>query len=144
MAVLPFLLADIPRTRKAQRAKPVLSPDASLSQRLIHRRLESGHRKIDSALIVGVDAKTWMWWERDDRAPYVHQYPAIIRYLGYAPWPEPVTLVEKLLAKRRRHGLSIRRAAKIAGVDEGTFGRWESGEWKPQPRSLPLIVEFLD
>lgn len=99
---------------------------------------------IDAAQIVGIDPKTWMWWERDEREPYVHQYPAIIRYLDYEPWPEPVTFGEQLLAKRRRHGLSIKRAAKIAGVDEGMFGRWESGEWKPQPRSLPLIAWFLD
>ncbi|WP_445214750.1 helix-turn-helix domain-containing protein [Brevundimonas sp. BR2-1] len=99
---------------------------------------------IDAAQIVGIDPKTWMWWERDEREPYVHQYPAIIRYLAYEPWPEPVTSGEQLLAHRRRHGLSIKRAAEIAGVDEGTFGRWESGEWKPQPRSLPLVARFLD
>lgn len=99
---------------------------------------------IDAAAVVGVDPKTWMWWERDEHAPYVYQYPAIIRYLGYEPWPEAATLGEKLLAQRRRLGLSIRRAAEIAGVDEGTFGRWESGEWKPQRRSMPTIVAFLN
>lgn len=99
---------------------------------------------VDAAAVADVDPKTWMWWERDERAPYVYQYPAIIQYLGYEPWSESVTLGEKLLAQRRRHGLSIKRAAEIAGVDEGTFGRWESGEWQPQPRSQPLIGAFLD
>lgn len=98
---------------------------------------------VDAAVVVGVDPKTWIWWERDERAPYVHQYPAIIQYLGYEPWPETVSLGEKLLAQRRRHGLSIKRSAEIAGVDEGTFRRWQSGEWKPQRRSLPLIGAFL-
>ena len=98
---------------------------------------------IDAAGVVGVHPKTWMWWERDEREPYVHQYPAIIQYLGYEPWLEAVSLEEKLLAHRRRHGLSIRRAADIAGIDEGTFGRWESGKWKPQRRSLPLIDAIL-
>ena len=98
---------------------------------------------VDAAAVAGVDPKTWMWWERDEREPYVHQYPAIIQYLGYEPWSEPGTLGEKLLAQRRRHGLSIKRAADITGVDEGTFGRWESGEWKPQRRSLPLIDSIL-
>ncbi|MDI1325566.1 MAG: helix-turn-helix transcriptional regulator [Brevundimonas sp.] len=98
---------------------------------------------IDAARIVGVDPKTWTWWEGDERAPYVHQYPAIIQYLGYEPWPEPQSLAEKLLAQRRRRGLSIKRAGELTGVDEGTFGRWESGEWQPQPRSLRLIGRFL-
>lgn len=84
-----------------------------------------------------------MWWERDERAPYVHHYPGIIRCFGYEPWPEPVTLGEKLLAERRRQGLSIKRAAEIVGVDEGTFGRWESGDWTPQRRSLLMIGAFL-
>lgn len=107
------------------------------------RRQVLGHRQIDAAAVVGVDPKTWMCWERDEREPYVHQYPAIIRYLGYEPWREANSLGEKLLARRRRYGLSIKRAAEIAGIDEGTFGCWESGEWRPQRRSLPLIDQFL-
>lgn len=98
---------------------------------------------LDAAAVAGVDPKTWMWWERSERAPHVHQYPTIIRYLGYEPWSEAGSLGEKLLAQRRRHGLSIKRAAEIAGVDEGTFGPWESGAWKPQRRSLPFIEAIL-
>lgn len=98
---------------------------------------------IDAASLAGVDPKTWMWWERDEHEPSVHQYPAIVRYLGYEPWPDVVTLGEKLLSQRRRHGLSIKRAADVLGVDEVTFGRWESCRWKPQRRSLPNIHAFL-
>lgn len=107
------------------------------------RRRQNEHRMLDAARLVGVDLKTWMWWERDERQPYVHQYPGLIRYLGYEPWPEPITVGEKLRAQRRRRGLSIKSAAAAVGVDEGTFGRWESGAWKPQPRSLPIIDRFL-
>lgn len=98
---------------------------------------------VDAAAIACVDPKTWMWWEHDEREPYVHQYPAIIRYLGYEPWSEPHALTDKLLAQRRRLGMSIKRAAEVTGVDEGTFGRWESGEWQPQKQSLSLITAFL-
>lgn len=98
---------------------------------------------VDAAAIAGVDSKTWMWWERDGHQPYVYQYLSIIRYLGYEPWLEQVSLDVKLLAQRRRQGLSIKRAAEIAGVDEGTFGRWERSEWLPRRRFLPLILKFL-
>lgn len=84
-----------------------------------------------------------MWWEQDTRQPCVHQYPAIISYLDYEPWIRPVTLREQLLAARRRRGLSISAAATLIGVDEGTFGRWENGSWKPQPRSYATIKSFL-
>ncbi len=138
-----LLRLAIRRKIAIQRKTSVLLPDASLGQRLAFRRWELGHGMVDAAAIAGVDPKTWMWWERDEREPYVHQYPAIIPYLGYEPWPEAGSLGEKLLAQRRRHGLSIKRAADIAGVDEGTFGRWESGKWSPQQRSLPLVGAFL-
>lgn len=121
----------------------MLEADASLGRMLQVRRQVLGHRQIDAAAIVGVDPKTWMWWEQDMRQPYVHQYPVIIRYLGYEPWSEPTGLGDRLLAERRRRGLSIKQAAERAGVDEGTFGRWENETWRPQPRSWPLISTFL-
>lgn len=55
---------------------------------------------VDAAQLADVDVKTWMWWERGEREPYVHRYPTIIQDLDYEPWPEPVTFGEKLLAKR--------------------------------------------
>jgi hypothetical protein len=42
-----------------------------------------------------------MFWERDERGPFVSAYPAVIRYLGYEPWDEPTTLGDVLLAERR-------------------------------------------
>lgn len=125
------------------RPKPTLSENATLGERLRFKRLELGHRITDAATVVGVDPKTWMWWERDEKLPFVNQYPGIIRYLGYEPWSDPTSLGEQLLAVRRRLGLSIKRASEMAGVDEGTFARWESEEWKPQSRSLRTISDFL-
>ena len=127
-----------------RRKEAVLEAGASLGRQLQVRRQVLGHRQMDAAAVVGVDPKTWMWWEQDTRQPYVHQYPAIISYLGYEPWREPVKLGDCLLAVRRRRGLSIKRASELTGVDEGTFGRWESGKWEPQPRSLDCIRRFLD
>jgi len=92
---------------------------------------------------MGVDPKSFMWWERDIRTPGDRFYPALIQYLGCEPWGESVTLGEKLKAERRRRGLSIDRAAEVMGVDEGTFGRWERGEWKPQSQSMRAISNFL-
>lgn len=138
------MLPGLKHVLKVRRPGADLPEDPTLGERLRHRRSELGLRRIDVAQMLDVDEKTLMWWERDERPPKVHQYPAIIRYLKGEPWPETATLGEKLLAQRRRHGLSTKRAAEIVGVDEGTFGRWESGEWNPQRRSLPRIASFLD
>ena len=121
----------------------MLEASASLGRQLQVRRQVLGHRQIDAAAIVGVDPKTWMWWEQDTRQPYVHQYPAIIRYLRYEPWPEAVDLGENLLAQRRRHGISVSRASQVISVDEGTFSRWERGTSRLSRKSLVLLSMFL-
>lgn len=54
--------------------------------------------------------------------------PAIIRFLGYNPFPEPTNIPERLLAKRRAMGWSIEDAAGQLGVDAGTWGAWECGQ----------------
>lgn len=84
-----------------------------------------------------------MWWERDEREPFVSAYPAIIQFLGYEPWPEPTTLAEALKVERRRRGLEIRAAAALASADEGTWRRWERGEWKPTRRTAAALAVSL-
>lgn len=128
----------------ARKPELAIEDGDTLGARLLRRRRELRLRRADAAAIIGIDAKSLMWWERDVRPPGDRFYPALIRYLGFEPWPEPVTLGDRLKAERRRRGLSIERAAEVVGVDEGTFGRWERGEWKPQTRSMPVIEEFLD
>lgn len=85
-----------------------------------------------------------MRWERDEREPSVEAFPGIIDFLGYEPWPFPVTLGDALVAERRRRGLAVAHAAKLAGIDPGTWGRWERSEWKPTKLSLPAINAFLN
>ena len=92
---------------------------------------------------MGVAVETLGNWENGHSQPEDRLYPTVIRYLGREPWREPVSLSDALVAERRRRGLSIAGAAIVVGVDEGTLGRWGSGEWKPQARSWPKIEQFL-
>jgi hypothetical protein len=91
---------------------------------------------------LGVKVDTYLLWERDEHDPTVWYYPAIFAFLGYDPFPEPVTLPEKITSKRRCLGLPIKKAAARTGVDEGTFPRWEDGTWKPR-MSQQAVREFL-
>lgn len=94
--------------------------------------------------MLGCDEKSLMWWEQDAREPLPRFYPAVIQFLGREPWVEPPSLPERLQGERLRRGLTIEEAAEVVGVDEGTYGRWERGERKPQPHSLTLVAAFLD
>lgn len=98
---------------------------------------------MEAAERMGVDPKTLMWWERDEKVPFVRAYPALIAFLGYEPWEEPATLAAALLAERRRRGLSRKMAASTLGVEESTFWRWETGQWKPMRRAANAVTAFL-
>jgi transcriptional regulator with XRE-family HTH domain len=112
------------------------------------RRQELGFMQKQVAARLSVNTRTYFLWEHDRTVPTVRYYPAILGYLGYDPFPCPTTLPAQLASKRRELGLSIKRAAELLGVDEGTFARWESGEWKPRMsnevvrRLLALPREF--
>ena len=72
-----------------------------LARHLQVRRQILGHQRHQAARIVEVDSKTWSSWETGVREPFVHQYPAILRYLEYEPWPPPTCLAEALLAEAK-------------------------------------------
>ena len=92
---------------------------------------------------MGVNTWTYLLWEQDRTEPVVRYYPAIFAFLGYDPFPPPRTLPEQIASQRRRLGLPIKKAAKLVGVDEGTFARWENGAWTPR-MSKSAVTVFLD
>jgi hypothetical protein len=92
---------------------------------------------------MSVNTWTYLLWEQDRHVPTVRYYPVIFQFLGFDPFPSPTTLPQRLAAKRRHHGLTIKEAARRVGVDEGTFRRWESGEWNPR-MSGEVVQRFLD
>ncbi|UTP39748.1 helix-turn-helix domain-containing protein [Phenylobacterium sp. LH3H17] len=120
-----------------------LQADTALSARLRLRRRELGLLQVEAARLMGVNEWTYTNWEKAYYEPLDRFYPAIIGFLGYEPWPEPTTLGEALQAERRRRGLPVKRAAALVGVDEGTWSRWERGEWKPMTRARDVIDAFL-
>ena len=81
-----------------------------------------------AATLLEVNTWTVRNWEKGHTEPPIASIPAIIRFLGYDPFPEPKTVAERLLAKRREMGWSIERAASVVGVDPGTWRKWESGK----------------
>lgn len=115
----------------------------TLGSRLKRRRIQLGLRQKDVAPQLGVGEHTLVDWERDQSAPYVSYYPAIIAFLGFEPWDEPETLGERLRAERYRRGWSIALSAARLGVDEGTFAGWESERRTPTRKSREAYQRFL-
>jgi transcriptional regulator with XRE-family HTH domain len=133
----------VPLHLRAQKPEWEQDQGDSLGAHLRRRRRALGLQRSEAAKLLGADERSLMFWERDEREPVVSAYPAVIEYLGYEPWPAPMSLGHALLAVRRRKGLEVRKAAALAGVDEGTWRRWERGEWKPTRRTLPRLDALI-
>jgi DNA-binding XRE family transcriptional regulator len=90
-----------------------------------------------------VDPTSVLNWEKGKTEPPVKLWPSILRFLGYDPYPQPVTLRERMLAKRRAMGWTIREAADHLGVDESTWGEWERTGKVQWERYRRLLGSFL-
>lgn len=118
-----------------------LAPE-TLGQHLIKRRVEQELLQREVAERLDVNTWTYLLWEKDRCRPTVRYYPAILAFLGYDPFPPPVTLAAQIASQRRRLGITIKQAAQLTGVDEGTFARWERGKWKPR-EAKAAVARFL-
>lgn len=94
---------------------------------MLRRRVQSGLTQKAAAETVGANTYTYLLWEGDKIAPGARFYPAIFAFLGYDPHREPVSIPERIVAKRRTLGLSRKAAAARIGMDEATLARWERG-----------------
>lgn len=110
---------------------------------LRQRRLELGLRQKDVARRLGVDTGSVWGWERNVRAPYVYHVPAIVAFLGYAPYDPAWSLPERLRKAGEAVGLSQKTLAQALGVDEGTVARWERGRRSPGAALAKRIRSLL-
>jgi transcriptional regulator with XRE-family HTH domain len=114
-----------------------------LGQHVRKRRLELRLPQKQIAHRLGVNPWTVLNWEKGHTEPPVKSMPAILRFLGYDPFPEPKSLPERLLAKRRAMGWSIRKAAGTLGVDPGIWRDWEQGKVILRRNHRGLVAQLL-
>ena len=138
VAFLPF--TKVNRKACAERALP---PPVTIGEHIRAKRRERRLRQRDVGNQIGVAAETIANWEKEKAVPQITFMPAIVRFLGYDPTPEPTTLVDRMRSYRQRLGLSIKEAALRARVDESSWGTWERTGLIPWKRYQMLLGEFL-
>lgn len=116
----------------------------TIGEHLLKKRLESGLIQKDVAKSIRVAIQTIIGWEKGRSMPEVRYYPAIIAFLGYDPSPTPKTLGEKIVAWRRRNGISRKALAKQLGIDEATLGRREKDIASTRERKAVELTKFLE
>ena len=65
-------------------------------------------------------------WEKG-KVVEIEALPAILRFLGYDPFPSPKTLPDRMAAKRRVMGWTFKEAAMQLGVHRKIWKAWEGG-----------------
>ncbi|OIR03568.1 transcriptional repressor DicA [mine drainage metagenome] len=128
---------------KAPRPETILADDATLGEKIRHKRLQDKLTQKEAAVLIGVGAFTVLNWEKGNTTPLPKEWPGLIRFLGYVPLPKPASLSDRLHYVRCIRGWSIKEAGSAAGIHEETWGYWERGQNLPQKRMKERIERFL-
>ena len=126
-----------------QKPKAVDFEPQTLGQHVKKQRLILGLQQKRVAAQIGVTVDTLRNWEKGKTRPVVAHMPAIIEFLRYDPTPQPENLAERLRARRRALGWSIRRAALALGVDPGTWADWERGKPITLAQHRAAVAAFI-
>lgn len=136
---MPFL----PVALKALKPQDNAPEPKTIGDHIRRHRLVLRLTQKQLATRLGVNPWTILNWERVYTSPPIGAIPVILAWLGYDPFPRPETLPERMVAKRRSMGWSIKDAAGHIGVDEGTWAAWEAGTTFPKSRFVRLLGEVL-
>jgi transcriptional regulator with XRE-family HTH domain len=138
---LPFCHARLKGPRPLPRSYPQVL--LTIGDHLRKRRLDLGLLQREVATQVGVDTATVTNWELNRTIPELRFFPGIVRFLGYAPRAEPLTLADRIHAARMIRGLSQRKVADMLNLDPGTIAKYERGLREPQGKQLDKILRFV-
>jgi len=84
-----------------------------------------------------------MKWEPNRHVPDDRFYPGIIRFLGREPWPEPLTVADRLRAERLRQGLTCAQAAAVLQAHDASIAAWERGDGPHHQIAKAKVEAFL-
>ena len=134
---MPFRLS-------VDRSKPYPKHPKTIGEHLLKKRLENGLFQKDVAKSIRVAIYTIIGWEKGSSMPEVRYYPAIFEFLGYDPFPEPKTLGEKIVAWRRRNGITRKALAKQLGIDEAALEKREKDIASTSEEKAIKLTESLE
>ncbi len=95
------------------------------------------------AKTLGSNPWTYLLWEHDQTRPSPRFVPAILRFLGYDPFPKGVTFTERLRTARRRLGLTQTELGRQVGLSAGSIYDLEHGRTNPLSPAGLKITEAL-
>jgi transcriptional regulator with XRE-family HTH domain len=133
----------VPVRLKYLKPKDLLPAPTTLGEHIRQHRLKLKLTLKEAAKLLGTDECSVINWEKGRTVPKVYRLPAIIRFLGYNPLPEPRTIPERLVAKRLERGWSRKLAARHLGIDVSTLRDWEQGKIILFRKHQTLVAKVL-
>lgn len=116
----------------------------TFGEHVLKRRLFLKLSQPQLAKLLGVVPETILNWELNYRKPSINHIGKLIQFLGYDPaLPNPNSIAELLLAKRRVLGWTQKVVARNLGVDPCTWSSWECGGTIMQHDHRRLVISFL-
>jgi DNA-binding XRE family transcriptional regulator len=167
--MLPFCDRSVTVARKDvapvwTRSFPIAKEPTTLGQHLKKKRFMAGMRQDETAVKLGVSARTLSLWECDRIVPAWAFQPRIIAYLGYDPFTEtglknpkgnettcvaffspdaPVSIRQKIRHFRLKSRKTRLQLAKEWGISPKTLWGWETDQRKPSPLLKKQLVGFV-
>jgi len=121
-----------------------LVKSASLPGRLREFRRQAGLTQAQLAARVRATQATVSDWELGVHVPPPRFWPRIISALGVDPAPTPTTMAERLVAARRRLGITQVQLAAMLRVRAATVWAWEAGRCEPGARVLLALKSLFE
>ena len=164
--MLPFCDRSVIVARKDvapvwTRSFPIAKEPTTLGQHLKKKRFTAGLRQKQTAVKLGVSARTLSLWECDRIVPAWSFQPRLIAYLGYDPFTgltpgkpkgnetscvafltqdAPVTTGQKIKQRRLKLRKTRKQLASKLGVSIKTLWGWETNRWQPSPKCRQLVT----
>ena len=116
-----------------------------MGEHLRRVRLERGLWQKHLAREFGCSTATIQNYEQGRTAPELRHWPAILRFLGFDPRPEPSSWPARLRHLREGRGLTQGELAALLGIDIRTANAWENGRNRPRlaGRVAKAVKDFL-
>ncbi len=93
---------------------------------------------------IGVREGTRQHRERNKATPVLREMLAIIRFLGYVPFPSGGCLSEPLAACRKVYRPSRKGLASLLQLNESTLAGWETQGHHPAKEFRHVLQAFLE
>ncbi|REJ81315.1 MAG: helix-turn-helix domain-containing protein [Bacteroidetes bacterium] len=116
----------------------------TLGDHIRRKRIMLNQLQKDVADCLQVSEDTITGWENNRTQPMIHNYPSIIKYLGYMPiLVNQDSIGGRIFHYRCINGINQKKLAKLVNVEASTVASWEKGEFKPNPRALKRLLKLL-